>query len=218
MTLKQTALAFLVIVGAFLLWPRSDDTDLRRAEENGYRAARKAQMHRTLAAVALARRDSAIRSTDARFAAARARLNAFRFVPVESLTVQIDSNPRPIVGPFADGDTLISLRLARLKVIEVVNTADSLITGLQAVVMLERGRSSLAIQHLEATIANQDTVIRSLSAQLKAKHRPWYRRAASGVEHAVTGALCGAAGYVLAGPVGGIGSAVVCAAVSGVRR
>ena len=215
---QHLALAVLVIVGAFLLWPRPGNVDLQRAQDVGYRAARKAQMHRTLAAVALARRDSAIRTTDARFQSARATLNAFRRVPVESLTVQIDSSRRPIVGPFADGDTLISLRLARFRVIQIVNTADSLITDLQGVVMLERGRASLAIQHLQATIAQQDTVIQSLHAQLQAKHRPWYRKAASGVEHAVTGALCGAAGYVLAGPVGGLSAGAVCAAVSGVRR
>lgn len=217
---RVTVAVFLVvtILLAWLIAPAFRVEPPDPAIENGIRAAKSAIRHRQLATAALAGRDSAIRDTDAAFRLARARLREFRFAPVESLTVQMDSSPRPIVGSVIEGDTLISLRLARIKVVEIVATADSLITGLQAVVMVERGRSSLAIQHLEATIAAQDTVIAGLKAEIRAKTKPWYRRAVSGVVHATAAATCGTAGYVLGGPVGGIGSAVTCAALAGIFR
>jgi hypothetical protein len=140
---------------------------------------------------------------------------------LHSTEVHIESGPRVIVGPAAPGDTLVALAFARAAVQLVADSANVALANMRAVALLERGRSSLAIQRLEETIAAQDTVIGAQKEQihlLKVTRPRWWRRAAGGVTHALAGAACGAVGYTLAGPLVGAGTAVACAAVAGIVR
>lgn len=214
---RRAAIALLVLVAVWLVWPPPVDEALARAEANGYRAARRAAVHRNLAAVALARRDSAIRATDTSLRRLRARLAAPTVLPPTD-TVWLDSLPRPVVGEVTPTDTLIAIRLVRLRWNAFVDTLNADLATLEAAVTLERGRSSLVIQHLQAALAAQDTVVAALRAQVQQARRPWYRRVRGGVEHWVAGMACGSAGYVLAGPVGGLGAGLVCAGLAGVVR
>lgn len=223
MNIRRIAIALLVLVAAWLSWPQSADPDLARVEANGYRAARHVASHRQLAAVALARRDSAIVKSNIMFRKAIDRVSsaatqAGTFVAPEWGTVVPDSGSPAIVGRPQPGDTLVPLPMVRERLRWLADTANVVIADLQATVMLERGRSSLAIQHFAAALVAQDTVLSSLKLQLSAARVPWYRRAVGGVVHAGAGLACGTAGYVLGGLPAGLGAGVLCAAAAAVFR
>lgn len=216
---RVAAYAVLALVAAWLFWPRDRDTAGDQARENGYRAARSAIYHRQLAAVAMDSLVSARLATDRVVRDSRTTLRNLRTVRFDTLPVTVDTQPsRVIVGPHTPTDTLVALPLVRAQMQMLVDTAQYVISSIEALVQIERGRASLAIQHLERTIVAQDTVIASLKVVLKAKSPPWYRRGPAGVVHAVAGGSCAGAGWLLGGPLAGVGAGLTCSFVAGVFR
>lgn len=191
-----------------LLRPRSPVDDA--VARNGYRVARQLPSLRRETAERLRALEAASAATARAVAHARTRL---RPPPIVPDSVVADTGVRIVVGPVLPTDTLIPLRLAREKLQEFADSASAWVAGIDAAITLERGRASLAILSLQRTIAIQDTVI----AELR-KQPSWYRRASRGVEAMVVGVACGGAGYVLGGPLGGIGAGLACAALDGLRR
>jgi hypothetical protein len=220
--IRHAAYALILAVFALLFWPRDADPALAIAEANGYKAAKSAIVHRQLAAQMLEGWESAERETDAAIKAGKASLNRARIQAItfaEPLT--LDSAPRLIVGDAQPGDTLVPLPMVRERMQWLMDTASTVIASLEMAIEMERGRASLAVMHLQATIAAQDTVIIGLKAELQRKAKPWYVRATRGVEHAGTGAACAAVGFVLGGPfavISSITSGIGCAALSGILR
>lgn len=222
----QRPLIWLAVLAAavFLAYearPPSKSAELQRAEQLGYRAARSAAFRRRLAAVAVESLHAAQRRADSVHVRELARVRQAAAAALHSTEVHVDSGPRVIVGPAAPGDTLVALAFARAAVQLVADSANVALANMRAVALLERGRSSLAIQRLNETVAAQDTVIGAQKEQirlLKATRPSLWRRAAGGVTHALASAACGAVGYTLAGPLVGAGAAVACAAVAGIVR
>lgn len=222
LTIPRLALAGLVAVLLILAAPafRRTDPDVALAERNGYIAARSAIRHRQLATVALARLDTAKSRTDAGFRSAADRLKQTEAAFMAALTgpVVIDSEPHPILGPHLETDTLMALPQVRLEIGAVLDTARLIIDNLQGMMMIERGRASLAISHLEAAIIAQDTVILGLRATIQKNQKSVWRRASGGVITSIVAVSCGGAGYLIAGPIAGIGAGALCAAAAGVFR
>lgn len=219
---KVIAGCVLALVILALAWPPSIDPAIARAEETGYRAARSAIYHRQLAEVALDSLVSARLATNRTAEASRRRVDsagaaASRFEGLPVLPPGSGSS-LPVLGDVFPTDSLVAVRIARQRVQMVIDTANAAITSLQMAMELERGRASVAIQQFQATIVAQDTVIESYKVRLAAARKPWYVRAARGVEHGAAAAACGGAGYVLGGPLVGIGTGVACAAIAGVTR
>ncbi len=212
----RLAVAVLVIVGTWLLWP-TPAPEPSAVEMNGWRVAKRQANERRVAAEREREWEAKQRATDAARADTRRRIRTA--VPTfDTLPARVDSAPRVIVGDVLPGDTLIALRVVRRDIGVFLDSTLSAVSSLEAAVMLERGRASLTIRALQTVIASQDTVNAGLKAELRRKTIPVYRRALRGVENAVAGLACGGAGYVLGGPIAGVGAGVVCAAVSGIRR
>jgi hypothetical protein len=220
--IRHAAYGMTLCVLALLFWPRAADPALAIAEANGYKAAKSAIVHRQLAAQMLAGWESAERETDEAIKLGKAALRRTHAQVIAfDGRVALDSTPRIVVGQPVPGDTLVPMPMVRARIQWLMDTATTVIASLEMAIEVERGRASLAVMHLQATIAAQDTVILGLRAELKRKARPWYVRAGRGVEHAGTGAACAVIGYVFGGPfavVSSITSGVGCAALSGVLR
>ena len=206
----------LLGVGAFVLlwawWPESRQLD--PAIENGVRAAKAAIVYRKAALAAQVAYVAATKQTDSVRRAARERVT---FLPVIRDTVTALVEGHPVLGPHTESDTLMALPLVRARLMELRDTAVAAIASLDAAMMVERGRASLAIQNLQALVAAQDTVILGLKAQV-AQRPNVLQRAVRGVTHAAAGVAGGAVGYVLGGPIAGLGGAILASAVAGVVR
>lgn len=222
LSLSRLALYALAGVSLFLLWPRaSNDAELREAQRLGEKAARSAIYHRQMATAAV---DSLVAQkyrTDAVIKLANSRISAVSRTAFDSLpvsgAVSLQGTTLPIMGDPQPTDTLVPLRLARLKVREVADTANAVIASIEQAVMGERGRAANAIRHLEATILAQDTVIQSLTRQFKKSKVGVFTRAARGVEAAVVGATCSGLGWIAFGPPGLL-LGLPCAALDGIRK
>ena len=221
LTRQRAALAGLVVVTLWLVWPApSDRSALHRAEHNGFQSALAASHHRELARRALDSLHVAQRQTDRVFEQAPARIAKMADMHF-TRPARVDSLPHTILGDYASGDTLVALPLVRLKIREIIDTANVTMSQMRTQVMLERGRSTTAIMELEETIKAQDAQIAAdadIIAALKGQQPPWYRRATSGVVHAGAGIACGGLAYLVAGPAGGIAGVVICAAVAGIAK
>ena len=220
--------AFSALALALSLWlghaiaPADRSEDLQRAETVGYHAAKHAAFHRNLARVAIDSLTSAKRRADATYASEHAKLQRLAARPITTgLIVRVDPAPRVIVGPVTPTDSLIALPTARAILQQLADSANVALANVRASALLERGRSSLALQRMQETLGAQDTVIASLRTQLalvKAARSPWYRRAIMGTAHAGAGIACGATGWALGGPVVGLGAGALCAGVAGVLK
>lgn len=151
---KAVAIGVLTLVALALFWPSSIDPALARAEQNGYRAARRAAVHRRLAAEAIRASEIARFATDGRTRSARLHFASIAadsepFVGV----VSIDSTPRSIMGGLQPGDTLVTLQLARARVRQVAMEAYEAIASIEVMITIERARSDSAISHLQAALA-----------------------------------------------------------------
>jgi len=220
----RLAIAGLCLVLAWLLWPRqAPDTTV---EDNGYRVAKRLPTLRRQNAEALRALEAARAATDAQYRKTvthiqRQAESVMRFEGLARVDTATDvrlSHIKGAVKVYADGDTLIPLRVVREHVTGLLDTVMQDVANLHAAVMIERGRASLANQNLQATIAAQDTVIQGLRSLVKRTNKPWYKRAIRGVEDAAAGVICGSLGYVVGGPLPAVGFGVACAAISGVRR
>lgn len=221
-TPKRLALASLFAVMALLFWPDSAHAP-SAAEEAGYRVAKRLPSLRRQNAETLRALEAAKLATDAQLSKSKLRISTaaarIQNLVDSASSVSVDTvTNTATLGPVFPNDTLIPVRVVRVKVAEFMDALGSEIATLEGAVMMERGRASLAIQSLQATIAAQDTIITGLRAELTRKVPPWYKRASKGVVAMGAGVGCGAATYVLLGPAGGIGGAVLCSAIAGVRR
>lgn len=211
-----TAPRLLLVAGGVVVlwawWPESRHED--PAIENGWKAAKSAIAHRHAAEAAVVALAQAQRATDAAVRAAKGRVE---YVPRTDTLAVVLADGHPILGPHADTDTLMALPLVRARLMELRDTAVAAIASLDGAMQVERGRASLAIQQLEATVAAQDTVILGLKAQV-AQRPNVLQRAVRGVTHAAAGVAGGAVGYVLGGPLAGLGGAILASAVAGVVR
>lgn len=214
-----------VVVGSFLLArataPRTEDIAIQRLEHVGFRATRRAALHRRLARAAMDSFHAAARRTDSTYAADVARLRKTAAGAFVGLPTHIDSAPRVIVGPASFSDSLVALPVARAVMNAIADSALAAMERLRAAALAERGRASLAILHLESALAATDTVIAtkdSIIAQLKDERPGVLRRALGGIAHAGAGLACGAGGWAIAGPAVGIGAGALCAAIAGVVK
>lgn len=218
LSLPRLAMAGLCVVVGVLLWPKSDHPP-NPAIENGYRVARRLPSLRRETAERLRAWEAETLATNAKLADANRRLLRVRAdTSWLALPVAVDSSPRVVMGGPLPSDTLIPLRLARGKVQEIADSANVIIGSLVGAIEIERGRASLAIQSLQRTVAAQDTIISGLRSELGRARKPWYVRAARGVEAFAVGSACGGLGYIAFGPLGALGAAVGCAAVDGIVR
>ena len=206
----------LLVAGALvftaLVWPESGQSD--PMQDAGVRAAKAALRYRKAAEADKRELAEARKRIDSAFSYTRRQIMSM------ALARRIDTVPvvlvdgHPIMGPHAETDTLMALPYVRGLLAELRDTALVGLASVEETMQVERGRASLAIQHLEATVANQDTVI----AALKAARVPWPTRAIRGVEHLGAGVGLGAVGYVIGGPLAGLGGAILGAAIGGVFR
>lgn len=211
-----TAPRLLLVAGGVVVlwawWPESRQPD--PAIENGVRAAKAAIVYRKTADRLLVAYDLSKKQTDSVAKLARARVT---LLPVMRDTVTALVEGHPVLGPHAESDTLMALPLVRARLMELRDTAVAAIASLDGAMQMERGRASLAIQNLQALVAAQDTVILGLKAQV-AQRPNVLQRAVRGVTHAAAGVAGGAVGYLLGGPIAGIGGAILASAVAGVVR
>lgn len=206
------------VVVLWAWWPESRQPD--PAIENGVRAAKAAIVYRKTADRMLIAYDLSKKQTDSVRRAARNRLETFDVAAAQTITrgqpvVLVDGHP--ILGPHAESDTLMALPLVRARLMELRDTAVAAIASLDAAMMVERGRASLAIQNLQALVAAQDTVISGLRASLNQRPNV-FQRAVRGVTHMAAGVAGGAVGWTLGGPLAGLGGAILASAVAGVVR
>jgi hypothetical protein len=218
-----TWLAVLVtaITLAVVARPADRTAEIRAAQELGYRASRRAAFRRNLARVAAESLHAAKARSDSTYAHETARLRRVAASALSGLEAHIDSTPRVIVGPASVSDSLVALPVARAALQALADSSLAAMERMRAAALQERGRASLVILNLEATVAAQDTVIQAKTAELAAvrKERPnLFRRAAGGVTHLLAGGACGAVGYIAAGPMIGAGAAVACSAIAGIVR
>lgn len=190
-----------------------------RLEDVAYRATRNAAAARREAAERLREYEAAQRQTDAALAAARRRIqSAATFQP---MPVAVDSAPHIVMGHPVPTDTLIPLSLARQKVGELADSANTIIGTLASVIEVERGRASLAIQSFQRTIAAQDTALAakdSVIRVLRASRPGWLHRLVGGLESAAGGGLCALLAYPVAGPLGAAGIGVACGGIVAIIR
>jgi len=221
---KSTASVVLFVVMCLVLWPKSDHSP-SPAEEAGYRVAKRLPSLRRENAQTLRDLEAAKQATDLQYAQSRQTIGVLgaRIQNFDSIagsvytTATVDSLQIPTLGPTFQGDTLIPLRVVRQRIAVFLDTLNVELATLQGAVMIERGRASLAITSLQATIAAQDTVITGLRSELGRTRKPWYIRARGGVVAMGAGVGCGTATYFLAGPLGAVGGAILCSAIAGVR-
>ena len=223
---KSLAFAGLFVVMALLLWPDSSH-EPSLAEIAGHRVAKRLPSLRRENAERLRELEAAKQATDLQLGQSR------KTIAVLSRDILDFSNPTdstssvsttatlvgdtPVLGPVIAGDTLIPLRVIRLRVEEFTLQIQRELSDIQAVLMIERGRAALAIASHQNVIMSQDTIITGLRSELGRKVKPWYKRASRGVVAMGAGVGCGSATYVLAGPLAAVGGAVLCSAIAGVR-
>jgi len=223
--ISPRALAFLglFVVMALLLWPDSSH-EPTPAELAGYRVAKRLPSLRRENAETLRELEGAKQATDLQYAQSRHTIAVlsrdildFRISDSSVVTTATLVGDTPVLGPVIAGDTLIPLRVIRLRVEEFTLQIQREVSDIQGALMIERGRASFAILSLQATMAAQDTIISGLRSELGRKVKPWYTRASKGVVAMGAGVACGSATYVILGPVGAIGGAVLCSAIAGIR-
>mgnify|MGYP003343621219 CR=1 FL=1 len=212
LTVPRLLLLAGALVFGILVWPDAAPTrDVAQAA-----AVKAALAYRTQRAMTL-RQDSLWRK---RLAAHNARPAIDTALPAVPTFVGVkDSTGKVIIGP--PNDTLITVPEVRRITGVIADSAHTIVAALEAHIADDHRLLAQAEQNAERfrmALALADSSVAASEAARRAAIPSWPVRAVHGLEHLGAGVALGAVGYVLGGPLAGLGGAILGAAIAGVVR